>query len=172
MPSPRPVLPLAASATPPAARPGTRPVELADRRGPRGRGLGLIERAGQAAGTGRPGDGWAASPSAPSRRRTASGSVTARTIRRGPAQRSQMRTPIANTRRRSVAHDRRLGPGRSVARHPPGATEAQRGQEEAYPSARYAARFTNAPISGRRLSTCSGRWPPRFTTRRCTPSSP
>ena len=40
------------------------------------------------------------------------------------------------------------------------------------PGARYAARFTNAPISGRRLSTCSGRWPPRFTTRRCTPSSP
>ena len=151
-------------------RPGTRPVELADRRGPRGRGLGLIERAGQAAGTGRPGGGWAASPRAPSRRRTASGSVTAPTIRRGPAQRSQMRTSIMNTRRRSVAHDRRLGPGSVGAPAP--RHRAQRGQEEAYPSARYAARFTNAPISGRRLSTCSGRWPPRFTTRRCTPSSP
>ena len=35
----------------------------------------------------------------------------------------------------------------------------------------YAACFTSEPISGRRLSTCSGFWPPRLTTRRCTPSS-
>jgi hypothetical protein len=47
------------------------------------------------------GGGWAASPSAPSRRRTASGSVT---VRRGPAQRGQTTTSIANTRRSNVAH--------------------------------------------------------------------
>jgi hypothetical protein len=40
------------------------------------------------------------------------------------------------------------------------------------PGARHAARFTNLSISGRRLSTRSGRWLPRFSTRRCTPSSP
>jgi hypothetical protein len=52
------------------------------------------------------GGGWAASSSAPSRRRTAGGSVTAppTRIRRGPAQRGQTSTSIANTRRSNVAH--------------------------------------------------------------------
>jgi hypothetical protein len=53
------------------------------------------DRGCQEAVTGRPGGGWAASPSAPSRRRTASGSVTVSRIRRGPAQRGQTRTSLS-----------------------------------------------------------------------------
>ena len=50
-----------------------------------------------------------ARPSAARSRRTAWGSVTAPRIRRGPPQRSQTRTSIANTRRRSRAQGHRLG---------------------------------------------------------------
>ena len=65
-------------------RPGTRPTGPAGRRGD-GRGWWWARsRAGQAAGTGRPGGGSAASPSAARSRRTAWGSVTAPRIRRGP----------------------------------------------------------------------------------------
>jgi D-isomer specific 2-hydroxyacid dehydrogenase, NAD binding domain len=67
-------------------RPGTRPTGPADRRGD-GRGWWWARsRAGQAAGTGRPGGGSAARPSAARSRRTAWGSVTAPRIRRGPPQ--------------------------------------------------------------------------------------
>ena len=69
----------------------------------------MIERRGQAAGTGRPGGGSAARPSAAKTRRTAWGSVTAPRIRRGPPQRSHTRISIANTRWRSWAHGHRLG---------------------------------------------------------------
>jgi hypothetical protein len=48
-------------------------------------------------------------PSAASTRRTACGSVTAPRIRRGPPQRSQTSTWIANTRRRSRAQVQRFG---------------------------------------------------------------
>jgi hypothetical protein len=77
-------------------RPGTRPAGAANRRGRRRRWWAR-SRAGQAAGAGRPGGGSGASPSAARSRRTAWGSVTAPTIRRGPAQRGQTRTSIANT---------------------------------------------------------------------------
>ncbi len=51
-------------------------------------GWTLGSMAGHGAVTERCGGGWAASPSEPSRRRTAWGSVTAPRIRRGPAQRA------------------------------------------------------------------------------------
>jgi hypothetical protein len=72
--------------------------------------------AGQAAETGRPGGGAAASPSAAGSRRTACGSVTAPRIRRGPPQRGQTRTWIANTQRRSWAQGQRRGTGAAAAR--------------------------------------------------------
>jgi hypothetical protein len=59
----------------------------------------------QAAATGCPGGGSAASPSAARSRRTACGSVTAPRIRRAPPQCGLTRISIANTRRNSVAHD-------------------------------------------------------------------
>jgi hypothetical protein len=88
-------------------RPGTRPAGSTNRRG-RPRRWWARSTVDQAAGAGHPGGGWAASPSAPSKRRTASGSVTGPTIRRGPAQRGQTRTSIANTRRRRRAQGHRL----------------------------------------------------------------
>jgi hypothetical protein len=49
-------------------------------------------------------------------RRTASGSVTVSRIRRGPAQRAQTKTSIANTRRSSRAQGHRRETGAAVAR--------------------------------------------------------
>jgi hypothetical protein len=56
--------------------------------------------------TERGGGGRVASPSPAKSRRTAWGSVTAPTIRRGPAQRGQTRTSIANRRVRPGARFR------------------------------------------------------------------
>jgi hypothetical protein len=128
-PPPRPVPPLAALATPPTARPndsvslagparavgawrmrpGTRASGSAGTRGARCRGRGVIERGGQVAGTGRPGGGSAASPSAARSRRTAWGSVTAPRIRRGPPQRGHTRTSNPNTRWSNRAQGHRRG---------------------------------------------------------------
>ena len=58
----------------------------------------------------RPGGGSGGRPKRARRRRTAWGSVTAPRIRRAPPQCGQTRISIANTRRRSVAHDSRPGP--------------------------------------------------------------
>ena len=88
-------------------RPGTCLAGSANRRG---RGTATPSAgAGQAAGAGRPGGGSAASPSAPSRRRTAWGSVTAPTIRRGPAQRDRQDLDRPVRRDRDAVLEQQLG---------------------------------------------------------------
>ena len=83
-----------------SAREGPRRVpRSAGQTGPAAPGWGARSTVGQAAGTGRPGGGSAANPSAAKSRRAAWGSVTAPRIRRGPAQghtrARQPRTPGA-----------------------------------------------------------------------------
>ena len=81
--------------------------------------------AGHGAVTERCGGGWAASPSAPSRRRTAWGSVTAPRIRRGPPQRDRpgprSRTPGAGAGPRPAAWAGR----RRLRRAPPAPAKAR-----------------------------------------------
>jgi hypothetical protein len=91
-------------------RPGTRPTGPAGGRGDGRARWWARSRAGQAARTG-PGGGSGASPNAARSRRTACGSVTAPRIRRGPPQRGQTRTWIANARRGSWAQGQRRGTG-------------------------------------------------------------
>ena len=80
-----------------SAREGPRRVpRSAGQTGPAAPGWGARSTVGQAAGTGRPGGGSAANPSAAKSRRTAWGSVTAPRIRRGPAQRSHTSTSTPN----------------------------------------------------------------------------
>ncbi len=94
---------------------GRRPAGSAGRRGPRRRVVTGGIGGGQATGTARRGGGSAASPSAAKSRRPAWGAVTAPGIRRGPPQRSQTSTGIANTRWRSRAQGQRRGAGAPAA---------------------------------------------------------
>ena len=106
-------------------------------------------------GGARTGGGWAASPSASGRRRTAWGSITAPTIRRGPAQRGESRTSMRASNDAFAAGSATAGPRGQPAglvtrrcRHDRRAPAGMRGQYPCRPPAAGAAAARLHPAQG------------------------